>query len=280
MPNESVDTKTEAWSPQLFEVDNVLEGDEGETPEVEEGAVTKVTESESPEDEIEVEGKTPAVETEEGELAKARKEIAALKDEILGLTAYVKKPKEEELVQPKKEPEEKLTRGQIVNILKEHKDDPEVLFNVIEHLAEQKALATRDETVKDISYRQWHDNLSGLSNKILTEDSDGYLAANPKIKDSIAEYSKNLGLSDHPVGRLAAYAIIRLSELVKDKPKEEVDSSKDTTTKTTLRTMDKTKIPSTKDGNLGLTPEQMAFAKKQGLDPKIYAKFVPNKRRS
>jgi len=246
--------KDEMYAPDSFSVDDV------------ENVSPSVTEVEgASEEEIEIEGRDH-VETDKDGSAAMRREIAELKDEILRLSSR-KEPKETPKEAPKEE--EKLTRGQIAKILADHKDDPEVLLNVIDYMAEQKATEIKDTTVKDINYRQWHSQLSGTANQILSEDS--FLAANPAIQGRLDEMTENLGLSTHPVGRLAAYAIYRLSEEAKSKkPDEKALREKDMKS----RVLDKTRPPTKESKTFGLTPAQMDAAKKFGVKPETYAKFV------
>ncbi len=249
--------KEDLYTPQVFDVDEI------------DLNVEPVKDPKLDDDEVEIEGKRAKVEVEETELSKVRKELQDVKDELLKVSVRKEtKPDTKKVDVP-----EKLTRSQIVGILKEHKDDPEVLLNVIEHMAEQKAEATRDTTLKDVNYRQWHSNLSGISNRILSDDEDGYLAANPKVKNGLDEYAENLGFKDHPVGKLAAYAIMRLSETVKAKPKGDDKSTEGDKGKDKGK-MDKTRAFDKLDKNLGLTPEMLAAAKKFGVKPETYAKFV------
>ena len=257
-PEVTVSDKGGTYSPQIFAVDDI------ETDEV----VDETAEPET-EPEVEIEGKSGAVEKESDPTVDLRKEIQELKSEILKISAR----KETAPPPTKEEKEEKLTRSQIVGILKEHKDDPEVLANVIEYLAEQKANSTRDETLKDVNHRQWHTNLSGIANKILHDDEDGYLAANPKVGTALDTYAENLGLREHPVGKLAAYAIMRLSEQVEASVKEK-DKPAKAETKSTTRVMDKTRAFDQLDKKKGLTAEQLKVAQKFGVKPETYAKFI------
>lgn len=267
MTENAAATKESLYEPQSFSVEEMTI--ETGSDEIEE----HFADEETDEPEVEVEGKTKtSIETEENESSFLRKEIAALKDEILKLST---RPKEKPPELASKEPEktEKLTRAQIAKIMSEHKDDPEVLLNVIDYMAEQKANEIKDTTVKDINYRQWHSNLSGVANKIISEDEDGYLAANPKVMDQLGVMAQNLGLSDHPIGNLAAYAIYRLSEMAKAKPKEDAESPK-VSKPTNSRVMDKTRTSSTTSKTHGLTADQLAVARKFGVKPETYAKFV------
>ena len=257
--------KSEIYEPQSFSVD-----DFGDDAPVEDTGLEP--EESGGEPEIEIEGKTKStVETDETEAASLRKEIANLKDEVLKLSTRKERPAE----LPKAEPEktEKLTRAQISKIMSEHKDDPEVLLNVIDYMAEQKANEIKDSTVKDMNYQQWRSQLSGVANKIIAEDDDGYLAANPKVVDQLGEMSNNLGLADHPIGKLAAYAIFRLSEMSKAKTKEGAKPTAEPKP-TNTRVMDKTRASSQASKSQGLTQEQLNVAKKFGVKPETYAKFI------
>lgn len=267
MTENAAAVKEAVYEPQSFSVDDYAD----ETPVVETEGFEEEAETDEPEIEIEGKGKT-SVETEDNEAANLRKELAALKDEVLRLSTRKEKPPE---LPTSKEPDkpEKLTRAQIAKIMSEHKDDPEVLLNVIDYMAEQKATEIKDSTVKDMNYQQWHSNLSGVANKIINEDEDGYLAANPKVGDKLTEMANNLGLSDHPIGKLAAYAIYRLSEAAKAKPKED-DKSDKVSKSVNSRVMDKTRASTSTSKSHGLTAEQIAVAKKFGVKPETYAKFV------
>ena len=266
MADEAITTaqKDDLYAPQSFSVDDVLEenGREEETVEtVEEG---------EKELEIEIEG-SPTVTTETpSEVAELKKQIQELQSDLLKVST-----RQEARVEVKPEAKtEKLTKGQLVAILKEHKDDPEVLLNVAEYIAEQKALETRDATMKDVNYRTWSSNLSGMANRILSEDEDGYLAANPRVKGSLNEYASNLGLGDHPIGQLAAYAIMRLSDSVKAKSNADVKSPAEKVVDPNKGKMDKTRLTAMKDKNMGLSADHLAAAKKFGVKPETYAKFV------
>lgn len=263
----SEEIKQDVYTPMTISVDDIdLEGGnkEEDTDKVE----TK------PEDEleIEVEGKGKGVDKEESEVVKLRSEVSSLKDEILKLVSQ----KPDKVIELKDDKKEKLTHSQIVGILSENKDKdnfPEILANVVQYIAENTAADVKNKTMEEVSHKQWASNLSGLSNQILSSDDDGYLAANPKIKDELDDMAKNMGLSDHPVGKLAAYSIYRLIEgnkAVKEK-RAKGDITKGSETRT--RTMDKTRV-SSNAGKVTLDASQLAAAKKFGVKPETYAMFV------
>ena len=246
-------------TPQIFSVDDIILEEKGEEKK------------EDKEVEVEVEGKTE-VSTDKTEVAELKKQLQELQSDLLKVSVNKREP--EKIVEQKKE---KLSKTQLAQIMKEHKDDPEVLLNVVEYLAEQKAEETRDATMKDVNHRQWHSNLSGMANRVLSEDEDGYLAANPKVKQGIEEYASNLGLGDHPVGKLAAYAIFRLSESVKGKGTAKVDEK---STKVEMKVdpnkgrLDKTRLSTNAGKSTGLSQDQLSMAKRFGVKPETYAKFV------
>jgi hypothetical protein len=253
--------KEEIYEPQSFSVDDIdVETEDKETPDLE-------IKDEEPE--IEVEGEDKEVQTEVKETETLRREIGELKDQIIKLSSRREEPKKE----PTEGKQEKLSRGQIAKILTEHKDDPEVLLNVIEYLSEQKALEIKDSTVKDMNQQQWSSQLSGVANRVLSDDEDGYLAANPKVVEGLEDMAGNLGLSNHPIGKLAAYAIYRLTNVAKAKSKEG-DKPKVDKEVSSKRVFDKTRASDKVSKGYGLTQAQLDAARKFGVKPETYAKFV------
>lgn len=258
--------KEEMYQPQSFSVDEIeVEGESEETRAVD--ATPDITEDEF---EVEVEVEDKEVETDVKEVDSLRREVAGLKDEIIKLSA---RREEKPMAKPSDEKPEKLTRGQIAKILTEHKDDPEVLLNVIEYLSEQKALEIKDSTVKDMNQQRWSSELSGVANRVLADDEDGFLAANPKVNESLAEMADNLGLGSHPIGKLAAYSIYRLTNAAKAKSKEGAKPSEGEKS-VNKRVFDKTRTSDKGGKSHGLTQIQLDTAKKFGVKPETYAKFV------
>lgn len=266
----AVETETETGetdlTPQIFSVDDII---------LEEKSKEGKEDKEDKDVEVEVE-KEIEVTADKTEVAELKKQLQELQSDLLKVSINKREP--EKVVEQKKE---RLSKSQLAQIMKEHKDDPEVLVNVVEYLAGQKAEEIKDATMKDVNHRQWHSNLSGMANRVLQEDEDGYLAANPKVKQGIDEYATNLGLGDHPVGKLAAYAIFRLSESVKGKNAAKVDEkSKTVETKVDLNKgrLDKTRLSTNTGKSAGLSQDQLNMAKRFGVKPETYAKFVGGKR--
>ena len=256
-----------------FILDEVL----GVDDDLDEEIIAKPDEDEP---EIEIEEKTKVEVSETAELkrllADTQKDLLKVSQTLHDLTT-----KEKETPKGK---EEKLTRSQVIGVLKQHKDSPEfedILYNVMDYISEEKAVSTRDKTLEDVNRKTWEGNLSGLSGRILAEDK--FLSTKPDHKGIVAEYARNLGLDNHPAGQLAAHAIYILSELNKDpstlfsvygKPTSEANSERVDAIKRT-KTLDKTKTPSAKTGGgVGLSSEEAEIAKKFGVNPKLYARFL------
>src|SRR5574343_25738 len=253
---------------ELFEEDNIPTESE-ETPSVE------VTESETPpepkeeEVEIEVEGKTPTVDKEQTEVARLRNQIQELQTQLLNLAAQ---PKEVPVAPKEKPKEEELTRSQLAKIIQENADNPEVILNVMDYIAEQKTKKVKNEAFEELSQSNWEREIAGNANQILAEDKDGYIKSNPNVKDKIDQVKRNLKWDNHPAGDLAAYALIRFSEGLTNEVKEAV---KEETPKPNMGKMDRTKVTSPPaQGKKKLTSEQLAMAKKLGVKPETYARFV------
>jgi len=261
---------TEAGSGTMVGPAQIFSADDLEVEEIEEREVVVEEKKKEEEVEVEVEEKETKIAKEPNEVAELKKQIQELQGDLLKVSLARKEPAKET---KKVAEQEELSDAQLLGILQEHKDDPVVQLNIIKHVATQIANATRDTTVKEVNEKQWKSNLSGMSNRILSEDA--YLAANPNVKSKLGEYAQNLGLGDHPVGELAALAIMRMME----KSEAKVDVKSTEATKTDLKGTDKkaerTRLSGAQDKDVGLTQEQLAFAKKIGVSAKSYARFLP-----
>jgi len=261
MPLENVLQKEE---PQEFSVDDIPT-DEFEDEVKEEEVTTEeevITEEEEPAEQVTI-SKT--------DLDDLRSQITSLQKEILELS---KKPLES-AVKPKAKDTETLTPEQISALIEKHQGDPGVLTNIITYVAEQKAREIaneiKDTTVADITRQQQHSQVAAMADRILQEDSDGYLKANPEVRGKLKDFAASLGLQGAPAGELAAYAIYRYAEMLKNPIKEEEEPKKPT------RTLDKTRPKTEKPKTQGLTQEQLDIAKKFGVKPETYALFVQGK---
>ncbi len=267
MPPESALQK-EVKDSQEFSMDDFSLEDEEETKE-------EATEEES--DEVVVEDEEESEPDDKVTISKAdlddlKSQITSLQKEILGLS---RKPTSEDAIKSKAKDSDTLTPEQISALIEKHQGDPGVLTNIITYVAEQKAREIaneiKDTTVADIAKQNQYSQIAGMANRILQEDSDGYLKANPEVRGKLKEFAANLGLQDAPAGELAAYAIYRYAEAVKNPVKKEEGAKKET------RVLDKTRPKPEKSKTHGLTQEQIEVAKKFGVRPETYALFVQRK---
>jgi len=242
---------------------------------------TEFEETESIQDEIEIEteSKTPSIETQGSEIAQLKATIKELQDQILQMSAMSAQTRES--VDPVKSKtvnteEEQLTKDQLAQIIAENGDKPKVLLEVIDYIADQKAKAAKYQAFEEVSQSNWEREIAGHANQILAEDRDGYLAANPTVKNKIGQVMRNMRWEKHPAGALAAYALIRLGEgLVKKEETLSAEKEK----KLSSGKMDKTRLSTAiKEGgkNKKLTKEHLEMAKRLGVkDVNLMARFIP-----
>ncbi len=178
-----------------------------------------------------------------------------------------------DVVKPPDAPEgEKLSRTQLLAIVKEHKDDPEVLLNVIDYISEQKALGIRDKTVEDIDQRTWHTNLSSIENRAISEDP--VLSKRPDIVEKLPAMAAALRIDKHPFGRYLAYLAYRAGNDTGGAA--EAAAAAEATRVEDLKKkkgLDPTKVPTKK--TVTLTKEQADMAQRFGVSPQTYARFIP-----
>ncbi len=265
--------------------------DEITSPATIPSAETKTT---SPEDEVEivVEGEEPQVaKTTDGEapdeLTKLQTDAAELQRKLqeaeqrelrlaqdLQAVRRVTAPVVEE--KPTKVDEEKISHAQLVAIIKEHGSDPEIMANIISHMAKQEALSIRDKTVEDIDQRTWHQNLSSIESRAIAEDP--VLSKRPDIVEKLPAMAAALKLDKHPFGRYLSFLAYRAGNEVT------TDASTDAAEATRVadlekkKGIDKTKTPGKK--SITMSKEQSDMAKRFGVSPQLYAKFIPNKEAS
>lgn len=222
--------------------------------------------------EIETESEASSVETPNNEIGQLKTTIRELQDQLLQMSARVREPAE--AVKPKVE-EEQLTRAQLAQIISENSDKPEVLLNVIDYMTEQKTRAVKKQAFEELSHSNWEREIAGVANRILTEDRDGYLAANPDAMKKAIQIAKNLRLEGHPAGVAAAYSLVRLIESLSGKEEKVVVPS---VKKVSSSKMDKTRslAESKRGSNKKLTKEHLEMAKRLGVkDVNLMARFIP-----
>lgn len=172
--------------------------------------------------------------------------------------------------------EEKLSHTQLVAIIKEHGSDPEIMANVIAHMAKQEALSIRDKTVEDIDQRTWHQNLSSIETRAIAEDP--ILSKRPDIVDKLPAMAAALKLDKHPFGRYLSFLAYRAGNEVTVDPTMNAAEATRVADLEKKKGIDKTKTPNKK--SITMTKEQSDMAKRFGVSPQLYAKFIPTKEAS
>lgn len=259
---------------------------EGYSAEEDQGTAVEITDDESPptgddskisseEDEVEVEGKQTTVSTEKDEVSRLKDEVRELRSALLQTVQQVKQAPAVTTA-PK---EEKVTKAQLIQILNENKDPetgnirPDILMNVLDYLVDERTTEVKQKAFEELNQSSWEREIAGVSNRVLNEDK--YLAQNPDLNAKIDEIANNLKLGGHPAGRLAAYALIRLSA------GDESNAAPVTSAVPKNRTANSGKMDKTHVGNISakskstkLTQEQLQMAKRFGVKPETYARFV------
>lgn len=243
----------------------------------EEAGEETTTETVEEEEEVVVEGEE---EDEEGEAAagpdlaakvqKLETDLYTAGREIEALRAEKTVPKEKD-APPKEEAAEVLSHEQLVGLIKEHGDNPDVMARVMTHIAEsasEKAASKKaDETVKDVNYRQWYSEHKKVNDGVVGT----YYQSSPQLKGEVGQAVKNFGLENHPLGELFVIATMEMAN--KEKVKEDAESTRTEKLKT-QKGLEKTRPGGEKKGAPKLTKEQLQVARDLEVDPKTYAKFL------
>lgn len=217
------------------------------------------------------------------ELADARKEINRL--------GYALRKADK----PEKKDEGKFTKAQLMQIYKEHHDDPDVAFQVIEELsqlgkadAQLAAEKSADIKTKKVQIEKDLESIFPVAARdIKDEGSDLYKS----VKNTV----EFLHLEGHPFADTLAFAAMALKQIpqliegIKTKTKEELSKEKDAALSQKAEEARKKKIEASKstatkaasDKSADLTPEQAETAKRLGFTTKAqiqrYARMVKSK---
>ena len=101
------------------------------------------------------------------------------------------------------------TDAQLLKILEEHKDDPAVTLQVIKHMTEQSAKATKKEAVEDTALNQQKTQAeSWLRANIPQLYEDG-----SELREKTDEIRSTLRLDNHPLGDFLSVAAAQVSAI-------------------------------------------------------------------
>ena len=215
--------------------------------------------------------KTPTLESLATELAEVKKQNAEL-NKAARRAFYAER-------QHKKESEDKskddpiLSDAEIKSIIKEHKDDPEVLFNAILYKVQQMAKTGTKAAVDSVEIKGRQEKLTEVLRTRIGEEFDDE-ASEPR--QAIVKVKSIMNLDDHPYGDFLAYGatlVDLLPQLAKkwyEKGKAEAlgDSANDDRRQgiedSQLTPKGNDKPSKAKDGEL--TASELETAKRMGLD--------------
>lgn len=266
--------------------DDPVEGDSGESvvevqEEVAAGGDSKVASSDEETVEIEVEGQKAGVAPPDDRVAQIEKENRDLREALIKLSSRQQEVPQQQVAAsaPK---EEKVTRAQLVGILNENRDAegnirPDILMNIVDHLVEEKTQEAKVSAFKEFDQTNWKRQIAASSKSFMSS-----VNLEPQDREQVKEFVQNLKLEDNPAADMLGYALLRLSREMAGQPeeskKEKVVSEAPPVAKTGVAKMDKTQASSKKaaaaGGKVQLTTEQLQIAKRFGVKPETYAKFV------
>jgi hypothetical protein len=253
--------------------------DEGDTPEIATEEPGEETPAEEEPDEIEEEEEeTVSKITElEQELAKAQKEINRL--------GYSLRKKEEK-AEPKETP---LTKHQLLNILKEHQDDPEIVFQVMEEMSKQGKVDAQEAAEKSMDIKRKKEETAAHIKSLYPDALDDGTPLNNSIQ-AVVEWAH---LDGHPMAQEAALGMLLLKNFpdtireIRELAKKEAEELHSKDLKDKNEASRKKGIAAAKPAKSGssdagkpasLTQEQMETAKSLGLKTpeqlKRYAKLL------
>ncbi len=141
----------------------------------------------------EPEKKEPEVSAKEKELADQIEQLKATKKD---LQKALHEARQERKKSKEPDSEVKLTDVEIKAILKEHKDDPEVMFNALIYKMQQAAKTGKVDAVKEVEIKNRQRELT----EVLRQRVKDYDDENSEVRVHINNAKANYGLEDHPHG--------------------------------------------------------------------------------
>lgn len=261
MPDDEVVVEQDQTETAQEPVEEIVDGFEEE-------------EVEKPAEEAESE---PAPEPKAEPQDEVKADVESLKRQIHDLN----KALHNERQQKKTDDEEVLSPEQLKAFLKEHKDDPEALYNLTAYVAKQAAKEQGNATVTAQRAQTLKSNTETFIYNRFPELKD---EASPAYAE-VSRIKNDLNLSDHPAGTyLAASAMLADKiDMLKNRWFEEgkQEGLKGKTESNRKKSLEDTKLmPSSKGTEKSteeMTPGMKETIKQMGLTPgaaKIYAKLV------
>lgn len=135
---------------------------------------------------------------------KITKQAEQIKNLNIALSEQRAKRKEE-----KGEKEPALTEPQLLALFREHKDDPDTLYNLTKYMVDQGSKKGKEEAVDAAEISR---NQKEISNELLKQYPD--LADDSSdIKQSVSKVKSNLRIADHPYADLLAISAMTYNSM-------------------------------------------------------------------
>jgi hypothetical protein len=173
-----------------------------------------------------------------------------------------------------KEEEVTLTDAEIKAIIKDNKDDPEVLFNALVYKQQQMMKTGTKAAVDEVEIKNKNEQLSSFVRNIVPDiDEEG-----SKSNEAVTKVQHDMGLEDHPHGKFLAWAAavaLHLPDVKKDAfeagKKASLDDKADNNRKDDIRNGHLGPGGKRESGNIKgsggeLSASQMETAKMMGFD--------------
>lgn len=250
------------------------------------GPAVEITDSETPpggdskaaeEDEVEIET-APAkqVATEDDRFAAIEKENRELREALIKLSsrAEPKPAAAPATVEPKAE---KVTKAQLAAVLNENRDAdgnirPDVLMNIVDHLVEERTNEAKVAAFQEFDQTNWKRQIASSSKVYMSG-----LQLTSQDQAEVNEFVRNLKLEDNPAAEMIGWAMLRLAKESQQQPTEPEKKESTKTVAKEVAKMDRTKAPVVNKPaakKVQLTQDQLDMAKRFGVKPETYAKFV------
>jgi hypothetical protein len=171
------------------------------------------------------------------------------------------------------------TDAQLHQMMRENKDDPDVLFQIVKQMTKQAGDSTLKSAEAKAEIKNRRKELEGITEKVFP----GALKDDSPVYDGVQQTMTNFGLDDHPYGDVMALGIMTLNNL----PSMIENARKDAQKQGLGKAADQKRKAKIKDNSLAdkgskktstkLSPEANETASRLSMNKRqkeLYAKFL------
>ena len=244
----------------------IVNPDDGEEPQPEQTASETETETET-EPDAETKAEQPDYEKQFSELAS---QLEQLKKENNRL-GYKLRENEKKAVEPK---ESVFTEAQLKQLMKEHADDPEVVYEIVKQMQYQAGKSIEKSAEEKAILQNKRKELVDITNNILP----GAIDEGSQIYSEIEQTRDYLGLRDSPFGDVLALSLMSLKNLpnlienIKEQTKKEL-LSKTSDAKRKESIKETAPTDTSKQTKRVITPSIDETAKRLGLNDRQMKRY-------